>query len=152
MVDRTMSCEVMAETLIVVHGPIAPDPGEWMAFANRSRARDFHGMLVIVDDAFPGPSAAQRSEIAASNKLRGVYPRVAVVTPSLVHRGMVTVIGWLQRNNLSSFHPDRLEQALAFTGAPQAAWPGIVERVHALATGLNAPWIVQHIRLASRAA
>lgn len=149
MTGRTMAFELVHQTLIVVHGPKAAAPDEWTAYATRSEGADYEGIVVVVDREFPGPSSAQRAAGSAALKRRGTFPNIAVVTPSTLHRGIVSVLGWLQRNNLSAFQPGRFEQALRYAKVPETQWPSTLERVHALATQLDAPWIVESCSLAT---
>jgi hypothetical protein len=143
----TMSYDLVANTLVVVHGPREADPADWTRYCARSAERDFDGILVICDQDFPGPTSKQRAEGSEAMRTRGSYPRIAVVTASMVHRGVVTVFNWLQRGNLSAFHPGRLEQALAYAGTPREEWPRVVAVIHELATKTAAPWVRTAIHL-----
>src|ERR1044071_7206208 len=99
-VRPTMCFDIVGRTMLCVHGAAAPADAEWEAYLELSKRLDFVGVVVLtVNPAFPGPSSAQRAKVAKVMNQRGTVAPVAVVTPSAFLRGIVTVIGWMQRGN-----------------------------------------------------
>jgi len=148
-VALTMRHEIVANTMLVVSGPWPPAPEEWNARCRDCATLDYGGVLVVVDPACPGPSSRQRMELAEAFKSRGCLTNVAVVTDSPAHRGIVTVMNWMQKGSLKAYGPARFAEALKHAGAAPSARAAIVRRVHELALQLNAPGIVRAMALDS---
>lgn len=147
MTSDTMRHEIVGSTLLIVHGPGAPDPKEWTSYCRSCATLDFHGVLVVVDRSSPGPSSRQRAEVTASLGKRPRLPNVAVVTSSAAHRGIVTVMSWLKGANLKAYSPLRLDDALTYAGVAASDRGALLRRVHELALGLDSAWIVETLGL-----
>ena len=144
---RTMRHEVLATTMLCVHGPLAVDDAEWTVWCGDSAAWSYDGVLVVVDRSCPGPNAQQRAELAEHMAKRASSPRTAVVTASAAHRGIVTVLNWLQKGTLKAYPPARLDEALKYAGVAPSARRKLLLRVHELAGELNSSWILQAIAI-----
>jgi hypothetical protein len=147
MTALTMRHEIVESTLLAVNGPNAISPEDWTSYCRCCGSLGYGGVLVIVDRSCSGPTSRQRAESAKTFEERGKFPNVAVVTASSAHRGIVTVMSWVQRANLRAYSPARLAEALRYAGVEPSAWGRILQRVHELALSLDAPWIVQNITL-----
>jgi hypothetical protein len=144
-----MCHEVVDDTMLVIQGPSAPSGEEWTAHCRGHATLTYHGVLVVADQSCPGPTSRQRAELADAFKARARVPDVAVVTASSAHRGIVTVMNWLQKGSLKAYPPTRLGEALKYAGVAPSAYGRIVRRIHELALSVNAPWIVQAVTLPS---
>jgi hypothetical protein len=148
MVARTMRHEVIANTLLLVHGPGAVDPVEWSAYCVDCATLSYEGELVVVDRGCVGPTSQQRAELSSSFAKRAQAPNVAIVTTSAAHRGIATVLNWLQKGTLKLYTPARMDEALAYAGVAVSARATVLRRIHELAASLDSTWIVQTIALA----
>jgi hypothetical protein len=142
-----MRHEVIANTLLVVHGPGPVDAAEWSVYCVDCATLSYEGELVVVDRGCPGPTAQQRAELSKHFGKRAQAPNVAVVTASAAHRGIATVLNWLQKGTLKLYTPARIDEALAYAGIAPAVRPTILRRVHELAAAIDSTWIVQTIAL-----
>ena len=149
MTVRTMCHEVFENTLLVVHGPRPAAAEEWSAYLADGLVLQYGGVLVVADLASPGPNAKQRVEGSAAVRRRGVYPHIAVVTASTVHRCIVTAFSWMQRGNVVAYHPSRLREAMDFAGVSPARRTKVLLRVHDLARELESTWIPRSVRWSS---
>ncbi len=148
MTVRTMWYEVFENTLLVVHGPKAASAEEWTAYAEEGTMLQYGGILVVTDVAYPGPDAKQRAEGSAAARRRG-YPHIAVVTASAVHRCIVTAFSWMQRGNVTAYHPSRLREAMDYARVSPARRTKVLLRVHDLARELESTWIPRSVRWSS---
>jgi len=144
---RTMRHEVVANTLLIVHGPLAVDDAEWTSYCDESATLSCGGALVVVDRSSPGPNARQRAQLAECIARRGSHPQVAVIAASAAHRGIVTVMNWLQKGSVKAYSPARLSEALSYASVAPSARALVLRRVHELAVDLNSSWIVQAIAI-----
>ena len=143
---RTMCHEVFENTLLVVHGPRPASADEWAAYLADGLVLQYRGILVVTDLAYPGPDAKQRVQGSAAVRKRGVYPHIAVVTASAVHRCIVTAFSWMQRGNVAAYHPSRLREAMDYAGVSPARRTKVLLRVHDLARELGSTWIPRSVR------
>jgi hypothetical protein len=109
----------------------------------------YGGVLVVTDLAYPGPDARQRVQGSAAVRKRGLYPHIAVVTASAVHRCIVTAFSWMQRGNVAAYHPSRLREAMDYAGVSPARRTKVLLRVHDLARELESTWIPRSVRWSS---
>jgi hypothetical protein len=149
MAVRTMCHEVFENTLLVVHGPKPASAEEWTAYTEEGTVLHYGGILVVTDIAYPGPDAKQRAQGTAAVRRRGVYPHIAVVTASAVHRCIVTAFSWMQRGNVTAYHPSRLREAMDYAGVSPARRTKVLLRVHDLARELESTWIPRSVRWSS---
>jgi hypothetical protein len=112
----TVAVEVVGPTLVVVHGVAHPDDKDWEIYLGALRANmDAIGAQLIVTDG-GSPNSAQRRasiEVAAGRPL----PVTAVVTSSVLVRGVVSALGWIMKEKIRAFAPGELDDACAFIGA-----------------------------------
>jgi hypothetical protein len=149
MIVRTMCHEVFENTFLVVHGPRPAAAAEWDAYLADGMVLQYGGVLVVTDIACPGPDAKQRVQGSAAVRKRGLYPHIAVVTASAVHRCIVTAFSWMQRGNVAAFHPSRLREAMDYAGVSPARRTKVLLRVHDLARELESTWIPRSVRWSS---
>ena len=147
MVARTMRHEVVDNTVLIVQGPCAPAAEEWSAQCRDCNRLDYGGVLVVVDRDCPGPSSRQRMELAGALRDSGRFPSIAIVTDSPAHRGIITVMNWMQSGTIKAYGPARFAEALKYAGVAPSARAAMLRRVHELAVQLNAQWILRAIAL-----
>jgi hypothetical protein len=71
-----------------------------------------------------------------------------VVTQSAVHRGIVKVLGWLQKNpHVSAFHPSRLFEAMDFARVVPERRSSVIRYIHEQIEPLAAPQLRSILRL-----
>ena len=105
---------ILGDLLIVVHAPINPDPGEWRALMEASRANAHRYGRCLVLAGSVTLTAGQRAELADLVNAKGF--RVAVLIDSAVTRGMVTALGWVTGNKYRAFGPRAIDDALGWIG------------------------------------
>jgi hypothetical protein len=139
---NTMRHEVIGDTMLVVHGACAAASEEWNALCRDFDTLDFTGVLIVANRGCPGPTSHQRVRLAESFTKRGRYPNSAVVTDSPAHRGIVTVLNWMQKATLKAYGPARFTEALKYVGVAPSQREPMLRRIQELAVDLNAPCIV----------
>jgi hypothetical protein len=106
------------KTFIVAHGRESPTPEEWSAFlkAMELDLPNLRGILVFT--AGGSLNARQREQIELLTT-RGNL-RVAVLTDSVVVRGVVTALSWF-KVQIKAFAPNAEQSALEHLGVEPAA-------------------------------
>jgi hypothetical protein len=95
---------------VVKHGP--PTDVEWAAWLALLREHRGPQMRVVVETD-SGPNAAQRRALAET--LHGVDVSFAIMTDSIVVRGIVTALAWLGVRHCA-FPLGQVQQATAYLG------------------------------------
>lgn len=142
-----MSVELFGRTLLAVHGPEPAAVGEWNQYVVDSNSAEVTGVLVVVDRSYPGPTALQRAQANAAAKYHNRYPPIAVVTASILHRGIVTVFSWMQKGNILAYSPAQLSAAMDYAGIGATLRVSALSRVHALARRVGSSWIQESMTL-----
>ncbi len=142
-----MSMEMFGRTLLAVHGPEPATVAEWNRYVVDSNAAHVAGVLVVVDQSYPGPTALQRAQANATAKYHNRYPPIAVVTASILHRGIVTVFSWLQKGNILAYSPTQLSAAMDYARIAPTSRVSALSRVHELARRVGSSWIQDSMRL-----
>lgn len=126
---RTFLYEVEADVFLCAHSDEPPTVEEWdemVAFIAGLR-RESLDVLVVTDTV--GPNARQRSALTALPGARNL--RQAVITPSVVVRGMATALAWMGLP-VRPFAPDEIDAATAFLGITADSRPLVVRRLAGL--------------------
>lgn len=142
-----MAMETFERSLLVVHGARPASAPEWNRYLAEFILPSLSGVLIVVDSSYAGPTALQRAQATDAAKQAGIFPPIAVVTGSRMHRGIVTVVSWMQRGNLVAFSPRELSSAMDFVGIEPARRGVALSRVHELARRVGALWITQAVTL-----
>jgi hypothetical protein len=109
--EETMRWGVIHGILVVVHGEEQPRDAEWEAYMKGfDRRGAIRGGLAVTDG--PGPNGRQR-ELVARLPRQFLEMPFAVITTSLVVRGIVTALGW-GGTNILAFSPGRADSAFAY--------------------------------------
>lgn len=123
MVGTTLSYDVAGSLLLYVGSSIPPSIPEWTTWVDilRQQAETPDGarLVVVAGDGAPGP--AQRKQLI--DAVKGGKLRTAVVSDSMIARGIVTAFRWYGLD-LDSFKPAAIEVAYRFVSATptEAAW------------------------------
>ena len=90
--QQTMAMVRCERLLLLVHAPSAPTEAEWQHWI--ALCCEHPGPIrVLVETHGGGPDAKQRKALSAA--LQGRELRSAILTDSLVVRGIVTALAWL---------------------------------------------------------
>jgi hypothetical protein len=106
--------------LILVHPEKPPTDAEWdsyLAFLEENRG---DRVRLLVSTQGGGPSAQQRTRLrTVIDRYPGKKLTTAILTESMVARGMVTAISWFMPG-LQAFSPNQMPSALDYLGIPRA--------------------------------
>lgn len=136
---RTLAFSVFRRRLIIlVHTKEPPAESEWQEYVEEARQRrnELRAFLVVTDGG--GPNAMQRAALDEAVGLEKHPAKTAVVTVSVVARGIVTAIGWFSKN-IKAFSTNQLPAALDFLEVPTAEHEGVAIELKRLRKGLNLP-------------
>jgi hypothetical protein len=125
---KTLRYEVVGKLVVLVHAERAPSDLEWDDYARAlgSRIGETTGVLVVTDGA--GPNGSQRAKMnELVEKGGGSFP-TAVITHSLVARGIVTALSWFNPK-LHAFAPTELTAALSHVGADPRQREDLLRRI-----------------------
>lgn len=122
-VAKTVSVDG-GEVMVFLHTARAPSSEEW-AMCTQLLVRavatgSFPRMRVLVVTDGGGPDVVMRSELQAFFKKHDHFPKTAVVTTSVLSRGIVTAVSWFNPN-IKAFAPIHFGAALDHLGVPRAA-------------------------------
>jgi hypothetical protein len=98
--------------MLLVHAPEPPTDAEWDAYVDVLMAQPFDGLVVWTDGV--GPNAGQRKRLLA--RLGTREQLTAVITSSILARGIVTALSWVNVP-IRAFSPNDVDAAIEFIGA-----------------------------------
>jgi hypothetical protein len=108
--------------MILVHGERAPTDAEWDPYVAMLRAKwalDRPLRRVFVYGDGPGPNASQRQKLRYEP--RDDRPiSTAVITHSLVARGIVTALSWFFE--IRAFSPGSIDDSFEYLEVPRSEW------------------------------
>lgn len=122
--------------VVVVHGDEPPTDAEWSLYvADGVRwIPELRGFLVVSDGG--GPSSRQRREMERALTGAGQMPRIALVSSSLLGRGIGVAVS-LFNANLRTFRPDDLDRALEYLRASPFSRPALLAELERLKAELR---------------
>jgi hypothetical protein len=143
---KNAAFRLLRDVGLVVHNARNPNREEWDAYLAMSRAAadvvggDLGKFRQIVFTDGGGPNNAQRRASAdlAKECRNGDKVRVAVVSRSIVARGIVTAFRWLGLP-LRAFQPEELAEAFAFLVVTDAEAVAICAAVEELCASIDGP-------------
>jgi hypothetical protein len=117
-VKSNVAVEMVGRTVVVVHGVVHPTNAEWQIYldALRDNAERMTAQLIVTDGG--SPNSAQRRASIALVEGRPLPP-TAVVTSSVLARGVVAALSWFMKDKIRAFRPAEFENACAFIGAAE---------------------------------
>jgi hypothetical protein len=113
----TMAMRRFDRVVLAVHDAAPPTDDEWLRWIALCLERKGAELRVMVESLGGGPSPKQRKELA--DLLSGEDLRSAILTDSIVTRGVVTAISWLNIS-LRAFELDQHQAAANYLGLSQA--------------------------------
>lgn len=122
------------QLVVLVHGAKAPGDAEWEAYAAWLHAVYGSGKLrrVLVFADGPGPNARQRQRLHYFGEHT---VSTAVVTHTVVARGVVTALSWFYE--IRAFSPVKLDAALEYLAIPRFDRIGVRKTIAALRDQLS---------------
>lgn len=117
--------------VVVVHTDVAPSAAEWDRYvADGIRwMPELRGFLVVTDGG--GPNSQQRRQMERGLTLARDQPRIALVSNSLLARGIGVAVS-LFNANLRAFRPDDLPSALDYLRVSPFARPVMLAELERL--------------------
>jgi hypothetical protein len=134
------ACQRVRSAILLVHGAEAPTAEEWKTYLALVEDSRTVATQVLVHTEGGGPNASQREAVQnLYSTYKPVSPPVAVLSNSVIARGIVTAISWRYgREKIRAFSPSELEAALDWLqldrltlAEVQKALPGLKARVGA---------------------
>jgi len=114
------------EVLLFLHGHRGPNRAEWeeaMGLMTRfATTGDFRRMRSLAISDGGGPDAQQRGELQAYFKAKNHSMKTAVMTTSVVTRGIVAAVSWFNPH-IKGFSPRNFLDALAHLELPRSHQP-----------------------------
>ena len=111
-----MAVEMVGRTLVVVHGATHPSDADWEIYLEALRRNKdvIEAQLIVTDGGSPNSAQRRASlDVAAG----GPVPPTAVVTSSVLARGVVAALSWFMKDRILAFRPNEFDDACAFIGA-----------------------------------
>jgi hypothetical protein len=119
----TMAHVVSDGIQLAVHDESPPTDAEWDAYLAEA-ASSVRGTLVVTDGG--GPNAKQRAAIA---NIAGIAELpTAIITSSILARGIVTAISWLGKN-IRAFSPAEIGAAMDYLGIGSSKRAELSQRI-----------------------
>jgi hypothetical protein len=140
--SETMSYRVVEEVGLVLHSEQPPSVHEWDAMLKGLEADILGGRIkgVFVYTVGGAPSPTQRKGLTELYNRCPKPPQVAVVSPKMAIRAVVTVINWFQRDPTHRvFAPNEVGAALEFMGVAPSRRSALEAAVQAGMKRLNCP-------------
>ena len=111
--NTSMVFERAGGTMVVAHGPANPSDAVWDAYvATMAELRSQVGRALVFT-AGGSPNAKQRANLGQhAGKIRA-----AILTDSIVARGVVTALSWLGVS-IAAFPPAQVTGAMDYIGVP----------------------------------
>lgn len=137
-VSKTLAYDYLYGCVAYVGTTEAPRQSEWLEylrFARQHLPPTGEDARCLVVERGPGPNAGQRK--ALQEVTAGRSARVAVLTRSLLARGVVTALSWV-KPGYRAFPPEDMPAALEYLGLREIEARAVRERVEALIGELDA--------------
>ncbi|MEM7154462.1 MAG: hypothetical protein AAF799_16565 [Myxococcota bacterium] len=113
---KTMMYRVIGSIFVVVHTDAAPGADEWSEYLAYYR-ENAHGKATLVVTDGGGPNAKQRAMVNEFLEKTDMKPKIAICTDRRVTRGIVTALGWFNKNiRVYATQDSDIEEALMYLG------------------------------------
>ena len=106
---------MVGRTLVVVHGATHPSDADWEIYlaALRQNKDVIEAQLIVTDGGSPNSAQRRASlDLAAGRPM----PSTAVVTSSVLARGVVAALSWFMKDRIRAFRRNEFDEACAFIG------------------------------------
>ena len=114
---QNLFIEIQGRVVIMVHNGLAYTPEEWRSIVALASRADLGDLRVLVFDDGGSINSAQRAELVEA--MGGRMPMAAVMTDSVVSRGITTAIGWF-KPGIKAFAADHFDKAGGYLGLSDA--------------------------------
>jgi hypothetical protein len=106
---------MVEHTLVVVHGVAHPSDDDWQIYldALRQHLDAIQGQLIVTDGGSPNSAQRRASLDLVAGK---TTPPTAVVTSSVLVRGVVSALSWIMKDRIRAFPQGEFDEACAFIG------------------------------------
>jgi hypothetical protein len=108
-----MTWEMVGHVQVVVHTEEPPSDEEWRAYLDGVAKIEASVRAFYVRTDGGGPNALQRELLTKFFETRSMPP-VAIVTPSVMVRGIMTALNWFLNNRLRLFSPSQAVEAFGY--------------------------------------
>lgn len=114
---KSMNFKVLDKVLVLVHTAENPNDEEWMSYVReiQRQGKDLLPQIVLTEGG--RPNTVQRK--ALTDVLAGRSVKVAVLSEQAMVRGVVTAIGWFNKD-IKAFSPSNLSPAMSYLGLSEA--------------------------------
>jgi hypothetical protein len=111
---KMMTFRTVSRIHIAANGREPPSDDEWTAYLQDIKAniRDIDALIILT--AGGAPTAAQRASTSKFWAGEPRRPRIAVLTPSVFVRTIVTAMSWAMGQQIRAFSADDLESAFSY--------------------------------------
>src|SRR5687768_5091560 len=111
---KSMSFRTVSRIHITAHGREPPSDEEWNAYLHDIKAHLRELDALIVFTLGGAPTAAQRDATSKFWSGEPRRPRIAVLTPSVFVRTIVTALSWAMGQQIRAFSADDLDSAFGY--------------------------------------
>jgi len=110
---QNLFIEIQGRVVVMVHVGPSYTPEGWRSILELAARADLEDLRALVYDEGGAIGSAQRAELVAA--MGGRMPMAAVLTHSVVSRGVATAIGWF-KPGIKAFRPEQFEKAARYLG------------------------------------
>jgi hypothetical protein len=113
---KNVAVEMVGGTMVVVHGVVHPSDTDWDVYldALRENGDRMTAQLIVTEGGSPNSAQRRASlDIVAGRS----FPPSAVITSSVLVRGVVSALSWFMKDRIRAFAPAEFAAACAFIGA-----------------------------------
>lgn len=119
----------VGDLMIMVHTARPPSASEWADYISAVASHDPTKMRTLCFTDGGAPNSPQRKEVTAT--LGGHASRGAIVSASMMVRGVVTALAWFNPL-IRAFSPNEIEGAVQYLGVPAEELPHVWAEVRRL--------------------
>ena len=116
MMTRRMAFRVVERVLVLVHDAECPGDEEWFSYVQEIKRQGAFLLPQVVLTQGGRPNSVQRKLL--TDVLGGRGMKVAVLSDHTMVRGVITAIGWFNRD-IRAFESQDLAGAIAYLGLPK---------------------------------
>jgi hypothetical protein len=110
---QNLCVEIQGRVVVLVHNGLPYTPEEWRSIVALAARPDLDDLRVLVCDEGGSISSVQRAELV--DAMGPHMPRAAVLTDSVLSRGVTTAIGWF-KPGIKAFRVGEFEMVARYLG------------------------------------